>query len=840
MRRFHPPLRLQLLGLIHPKLCIIKPNTHNLQGVQCRSSSIAAQAVHELHHPPLPTLVTPVQTPKPAIEEILTHQFTERICKYTAYRMFLAHKEKSSLSLESLHLLLQIAADHIPSKRNLSVFVNDPIDEYSTSEWRSFVKRWVSVANKNKPKFASLESQLLKENSRLLLNLDLAIAGLVECTIVSMLNEKLTVGDLFALLSLHSRRGNFNAALSYFLALESAGAVSREAYWMMIQAGALPTGSMGVALKWYHRLLCDGRIQELPGIRIFRTLMKGFLMRDLDMAIWCLMEYERMHLRPANLDMYILLMIRLEKSGRGEDVRAVFERMLAWGEDAIVPNVRAWNMYILSFKDGCYGAGPIDLMGLVSRGVEPDVGTFYALMEVLASQNDIIQAGKQCIEALNRGFMLSTRMWHILFLSLLKSDDIGAFDKHFQEIEGSSVAQLNSDQYFHSLYLKRLVTKGQVQSAIAHAKSQTACGVYPRRFTYEILMKSLIHQGHSGYAIKLFEQMQQSDVVGALGTYHSLLAARIRNLDFYEDPEVGLSNLIQDIFTEMKAQSILPTTDTYNTILASLLLVQTKDLAFRFLEKFDFQPNIITYTILLKLVSPTMLESDFKRITSAVMIPTPSDTATSTDNLTPPNSFDSIFFTVLFTALTSKTHQNSTQFSHFVNLFFSLISHTHLKPDVICFNSLMAGYWRLNQAEQALATYKYMVEKVEGNMVPTVQTFTILILILSVLPPKPANTRLPIRLANGCIETVECNLRGVYEGILRCGWEPDVRVFRALAKTLVDGNKAWYSASSAGISGDFDQRKATAAWLLDEMKQRGIRGEDHTLFVNLRKLASSI
>ncbi|KAJ3026916.1 UNVERIFIED_CONTAM: hypothetical protein HDU68_004840 [Siphonaria sp. JEL0065] len=729
------------------------------------------------------------------------------------------------LSLSNLRTLLQIAAGHIrTSKRDLSV-LSSPSPS-SKEQLSSQSPAWTALAKeagyfqpkipmgKQQTLYASPVSQLLKLNSRFLLKLDLLVASLLEKEILDR-TSKLSVQDLNALLSLHSRMGNLGIVLAYFSELKGReDGVSREAYWMVMQSH-IKSGKMDRAMEWYHRMLLDSCVKG-PGIRIFRMLVKEFVFtgRDLDLALSYLMEYERLNFRAADLGMYTLLMQHFEKKGRMEDVRFLFRRMLVWGDDIIKPDVKAWNIYILSFKDIVVDAGSIVSVGdLETHGIQPDVGTFYALMEVCASRNDILGAGEHCKEALRRGFILSTRMWHVLFLSLVNSSSgTNSFTKNESLNLESPIevpfSMLNSDPYFHSLYLRWLTQNGHVKTAVESVKSSLSSGLYPRRFTYDILIKSLLKHGHYDYAIKLFEQMQQSYPVGLQG-YNNLIIARLRNLEYYENPKTELCKVIDEIFAEMKTNSLEPTTDTFNTILLSLIHLQNTELAFHFLSTYEFHPNIITYTILLKLVSPNFLTSDLKKIAISSAVTTTSSSSNDLPNpcLEPPTSFDRIFFTVLFSALSAKKSQNADQFTHFSTLFLSLAAHGHLDPDAACFNSLMAGFHRLNQPERALQVYECCMVS-DFKIVATVKTLTILMSVLPVC--SGGKGTLSILVGTGKVVEVGKSPKGIYEALVgECGYEPDLGVFRALAKSK------WLRDGIVDVK-----------WLIGEMRRWGVDEEE--------------
>ncbi|KAJ3281669.1 hypothetical protein HDU79_010582 [Rhizoclosmatium sp. JEL0117] len=358
-----------------------------------------------------------------------------------------------------------------------------------------------------------------------------------------------------------SRKGRAQKVVALFNLQKSMLAVTRESYWMVMQAYQISTNRMGKSLVWYHRMLQDESIPR-PGIRIFRLLLKGYLFtgdRDLDSAVSCLLEYERLNNVPADMTMYSTLLQQLNVDSRSNDVKWLFHRMLAW---KLEPSLKAWNQYILSFKkDGSFDEESL-LQIMAAQGLDPDVGTYYSLMEVYASVNDLASAGRCCEQALGKGFILSTRMWHILLLSHLQSNDINGFDRNYN----ISLSEMNSDQYFQSLYMRRLMATGEVHSAMNTAKSMLSSGIYPRRFTYDILMKSLICHDRHDYAIKLFEQMQQAEVIGIHNTYHMVLMTQLRNLDFYENPKEEMHGYIQlnlvnaRISTELKSRVSFPQT----------------------------------------------------------------------------------------------------------------------------------------------------------------------------------------------------------------------------------------------------------------------------------------
>ncbi|KAJ3070666.1 hypothetical protein HDU98_006310 [Podochytrium sp. JEL0797] len=717
--------------------------------------------------------------------------------KYSLLRLFVSNPS----SVANLTLVLQIAAGHIPtSKSDFSAF--------TTLSGHDSSPAWKSIASKHggfqplprtKTAFASTQQQLLQINSRFLLEVDLEIATLIESEILHR-HGSLSPPDIAALMSLHARKGNTHNVESYFTLQTSLNCVTRESYWMLMQSCLKSSKSMHNALIWYHRLLRAEGVEK-PGIRVFRMLVHAYVFsaRSPDRAAACLMEYERMHLRAADEGMYELVMQEFNRVGRDDEVRKLMKRMLVWG---LEPSVRVWNLYVLSMKDsGSVEDAEAVVTGMVEKGVELDVGTFYSLMEVYAGCNDMVGASDKCQEALRCGFVLSTRMWHVLFLGLLKNGDAKAFDKHFQSIrescdQVSDISKLNSDQYFHSLYLKRYLYAEESQSAFQTAKEMLASNVYPRRFTYDLLMKLLIQHGHYSFAIQLFEQMQQSQIIGVRATFHNVLMAQLRNLLHCDTPLPEMTRILSETFSEMTRSNSPPTTDTYNTILASLVSLPTPDLAFTFLQSHDFKPNVITYTLLLKLVSPNLLASSFKKLTTLFATDAPSLDTTPT--------FDRIFFTALFSSLSSPQHQDPLQFTHFHNLFLNLVESRRLRPDAACFNSLLAGQLRLNLPVSNIKhTYETMV--CEFKIPGTVRTFTTL--MTAVAATSGTNAVLPVLLETGEIGGMEATPMGVYRGMLQCGIDPDLTVFRGLSRICV-------ATGDAGMARDV--MKEMRKWDVDE------------------------
>ncbi|KAJ3100893.1 hypothetical protein HK100_004638 [Physocladia obscura] len=815
-----------------------------------------------------------------------------------------------------------------PSPNSNSVFGSNNVPRWTNLIEKHGKFHFLPPQSMRKMGYTTSYSQLLlKRNSKFLLDFCLDVASIIELDIYRIHQPKteqaafanqrllLTAPSIHALLSLHALVGNIHSAFFLFQTLADRDEISRESYWLMMIASLRArrgVASLHAAEVWYQALTRDASVVS-PGIRVLRTRVVETLRTELisaselenavDAAMAALLEYERTTVRAADVSVYAFLMERLTRMFRYDDVQTLFRRIIVWlrdsfggyGDERINDSVRIWNACILSHqnvgnKKMTYLVGEAEsgvkkaeelVSMMVERSIELDVGTFYSLMEVYVSFGDIISAGRQCEEAIHRGFHLSLRMWHILLLSLLKRNDIEAFDSHIKFIkqnQGKSItiATLNSDALFHALYLKRMSSftsyssSGRLKDAddtysatLKTARSSLSAGLYPRGSTYKILMNIMIQHGQYLHAIKVFDQMQESDAVGEnIAAWNCLLNARIKNLRYCENMRCEFDMIVDDVIeTGMKRAGILPTVDTYNVILSALVSLENVELVFYVLKNFDFQPNIVTYTILLKFLSPNLIVDDIKKLLNSTRFASNSSTSTQTNTIETSISvstqttkpLDCIFFTTLFTILSSSTGRQKTttasvlhneqrnesvstiqdsnhNFEIMQQLFLTLVSKKILIPDAITINSLIAAHLRRNEPLRAMKLYtEIMVQQL--GLAPTIHTFTCLISALSSTISPYAAAAMAARTA-ATVQTIPViNSAGVVIWVRRdpmalywamrqeCGIRADTIVFRALVQCVQTG-----------------RNKKLAREVVEEMERVGI-GRDSLVYLKAKRIA---
>ncbi|KAJ3263014.1 hypothetical protein HDU77_011435 [Chytriomyces hyalinus] len=745
---------------------------------------------------------------------------------YSLCRYYVIQCRKTGDSGELPRRLLRLFAGFEPCVRDLSHLRMQRHETQSESDtdWERILKEAGSDRGNE-----DFQQKSLLRNSKCQ-SLETNVANLIEADILEK-EGALTAADLSALMAVHSRNGDSAKVLDYFQLQKRIGAVTRESYWMVIRAFAeSKPKDMDSAMMWFHFLQSDEAVEK-PGIRVFRTIFYGYTSdsRTLDLAQSWLLEYERTCQRPGTLRMYNTLLEELVHNKSYENVQIVFRRMRCWG---VEPDVKAWNMYLSSFKGQAHGieAAKCAVDEAVYCGIIPDVGTYYSLMEVHAAAGDVPGAGRQCEKALRRGFLLSTRMWHVLFVSLLQRRDSDTFDRHFASVQ-KKLPSINSNYYFQSLLLRRFASTGENLSAIAATKTAVSSGIYPRRFTYDVLMKSLILEGHYNYAIKLFEQMHQTGVVGIHATYHSLLVAQIRNLEFAQNRRSEFDRIVKDTFAIMKENANAePTVDTFNAILSALVGLSDPDLVFHFLHTWDFVPNVITFTLLLKMESSSPKAAELQKLVSSStsgawrgdddawkgddIMSFSSALRISTEPSSPPSSstipaiaFDCIFFTAMFSLLGNQKRVQDLH--HFADLFQDFCAKGYLKPDIQSFNSLMAAFTRIDDYEAALKVYQLSVD---AKSVPTKRTFTVLLLVIAKLGHRGLQDpwKIQIQCSNDRVKELDAKVMPLYRFVTQeCGVVPDMTMFRVLVRVC-------------SLSGDLGMAKE----VVDEMDKYGVGGEE--------------
>ncbi|KAJ3347941.1 hypothetical protein HDU83_001651 [Entophlyctis luteolus] len=760
--------------------------------------------------------------------------------RYSLLRKYIERRAAGAqIPTSTLRILLSVAANHlVMDAGNLSAFsdcVNNNVDESEdTSAWRLLVVEhgsFMPLPPNQSPHYYPLT--LLQHNKELLAKVDAAIAHRLAEDIREQ-STALLPDDISALLSVCARISDTLQCNSLFRQLQDASSVTRESYWMMILAYSR-VGNMKTALLWYYRLEMNPEV-EAPGLRVFRTLITGLTRnrtRDLDLAMGWVLEYERLHFRPIAMDVYVLLMKSFMSDKRFDDVVRLFNRASIWWH-ADEMDIQLWNLCTeacgygvnvsLNYHPAMQGKRGPELALEMFNSIPPnrrDVGSYYALMTAYMTCNDLLKAGKTCERALAAGFTISVRMWHVLCLSCLRQADYNSFDTYCKIALGTGnegdqtlplpLPALVQDEYFHLLLLQRTVQfSNDPQLALKTVRESLSFGVYPLRRTYEILMRCMIQHNKLDLALAIFDQMQKSEITCGYSAYHIALKAKILALgnSRHDTPAKFRQILDEIVFKQMAMNGLVPKTDTFNTILNATVSLGDVSLVSYLFQRFDIRPNIITYTILLKILTPLTVVNDLKFLITSTTVD--SDTEKSVLRTA---SLDCRFFATMFSRILKNTQRTSvagadptTVFHQMVTVFIDLMDRKAIQPDAAVLNSLMAAYLRIGDPAKAYSVYESIM--VAHHVAPTVHTLSALLLMFGSNWRGPGTAEktpsIPMVTPRGMnsdsvqgrenqntwIVNVPATAMSVYRHVTNeCGVVPDAVVFKIFARELVRGSR---------------------------------------------------
>ncbi|KAI8615344.1 hypothetical protein BC830DRAFT_307249 [Chytriomyces sp. MP71] len=741
----------------------------------------------------------PVGSPSPPVS-LKDGEVQQLECVYLLCQKYVdgdahAHRKSASRIRQLIVRLAFAKASSRPSPESLLRPSASSSSALPHSEWIRIVTETLAKTRPVKPtkkkKFMHESLQERFANAAFFDRLHSVLATRLEDDLAAC-GERTDDSDCFPLMVLHSRAGNTPKVMRYFEALPR----SKETYRMLIQSLLKSEQTVDLALTWFHRLLLDNTITETPGLRIYRAILNRliFFERDMDHSLAFLLEYERIHTQPATTLMYTWLLEVMAEQKRWTDVQNLVARMRTWG---LTLTSKAHNLNLSSFRDTANPHNTLPALqsayeAALREGLVPDVGTFSALVDAHAAHADILGAADLVREALRRGIEATPRMWHVLFLALLRKRDAAAFDAFYARALTALKGEAESDAYFQSLHLRRLGMEGATRRAVRETRESVGKGMVPRRVTYDLLLKALVGHGHFGFAAKLFEQMQGIGVVGVNRTYHALLVGQLRNVQFAEDAWGEVRRVVEEVFERMRMDGVQPETDTFNVALGTLvdLLGHTREVAFQFLREYPFEPDVVTYTLLLKLVSPDISATShlLPLLKLSPSIP-PSSHESQSDkqdpllaaaaDVPPRLALDTVFFTSLFTVL--GLHRRASELHHFKALFMDLTARGCITPapDAPCYCALMAAHLRIGDTTAAQRIFEDMTD---AGVHAKLECYTVLLLALPALDPPIAGT-ITILSAEGTRVEVTRTRLGVFRGMLEVARvQPDARVLEVLVR----------------------------------------------------------
>jgi pentatricopeptide repeat protein len=534
-----------------------------------------------------------------------------------------------------------------------------------------------------------------------------------------------------AFMTIYSQAGDTDKVTSLFSILKERGCLTRESYWMVIGAFC-QARDMEAAEKWLNYLREDTKMQK-PGIRVFRTMIAGYLaIDDASNALKALKVLETISPNHKDLKIYGRVLEGLVKAEQFQQARSLFRQMQSKG---VIFDRFCWHMFLSAHRgiDMMDVPPPVEslLKEMKNSGIEPDGSTYSTLILLHRSRNDV-KSALQLLRRIPMPLAKTNRLLHTSITALLDSGS-----EEDQKLAWNLVERSNLCDRTHAycLFMSHYAKESDVRRTLETCERLLHVSSTPSRIMYDALIEAYVRLEQMENAWLVYSKMLKMNVDVNRFTLNRLMMGAVRDRcwpkdvsnDFILTRNVSFQGLtfknmnwhsVNFILREMHIRNVKPGVDTFNIILTSILRQCDFFTGLEFLELYPESPDAITYTLLLQAY---LQQHHIDHHSQLSWLTAPVFDLQIQSNTTKPTSIPARIDSVLYSRLINLYYKSSgNNIESCTNLFQDMLTRG-IYPTATVFESLIAVYARRGHVQGALNTYKMMIN---FGAKPSIHTFT--------------------------------------------------------------------------------------------------------------------
>ncbi|KAG8380037.1 hypothetical protein BUALT_Bualt07G0151900 [Buddleja alternifolia] len=388
-------------------------------------------------------------------------------------------------------------------------------------------------------------------------------------------------------------------------------------YKCLLQA-YLRAGELNLALQVYREMRRKGyKLDIFAYNMLLHALVKD---EKVDQAYQVFEDMKKKHCEPDEYT-YTILIRMIGRLGKLDEALALFQEMLSKG---CKPNSMTYNTMLEAFvRSRMVDKTMILFSKMVENNCRPNEFTYSLVLNVLAAEG---QLGKldEVVEISNKYMNKSIYAYlvrtlsklghaseaHRLFCNMWRFHDKGDRDAYLSMLESlcnagkvtEAIDMLSkthekgiiTDTFMYNTVFTALGKTKQIAHILDLYEKMKRDGPTPDMFTYNILISSFGRGGRADEAVRIFEELENSDFCSPdIISYNSLINCLGKNGDIDE---------AHMRFKEMQEKGMNPDVVTYSTLIECFGKSDRVEMAYSLFNEMLGEgccPNIVTYNILL-------------------------------------------------------------------------------------------------------------------------------------------------------------------------------------------------------------------------------------------------
>ncbi|KAL2611708.1 hypothetical protein R1flu_023400 [Riccia fluitans] len=332
-------------------------------------------------------------------------------------------------------------------------------------------------------------------------------------------------------------------------------------------------------------------------------------------------------------------------------------------------------------------------------GLQPNLGAYTCLIDMLAKRNDFERATKYYSEMQESGSKLDNTAYNVLMRAFGRAKDVDKVCELFESMEAEGHTP---DKYTFGFLISALARSGRIDEALVKFKAMKEAGHMPDVPTYNQLIDSLGKVGKADEACEIFEELLQMGHQPDVVTYNTIFDCMGR---------AGRVNDVYKRYKEMQLRGVVPDAITCSILVDTLgkagRLEKACDLFLEMTRTPEFKFDVAVYNSMLNRLGKAGRIDQLLKLYNEMK---ESDQAP-----------DVVSCNIVMDALCKvQEYQKAHQ-------IFTEMENLGLKPDVVTYNNLIHSFGKAGKVARASKIFREMLK---AGLVPDLFSYNIMINVL--------------------------------------------------------------------------------------------------------------